>query len=571
MIEQARQLLKEGRRAEALEAARQAYDPALPETGLLLGVICSANGQHAEAEQLLGGLLSTGVGEAGHWRVLAALRQQRGDCAGEVEALERAWKLAPGAAAIGLHLAVAQLEAEAPEKALETAVAAIALEDSAAAHRVFAEALSAADSVGPEAKALLKRAIAEGWARGHKLFRPALSAVRAAGLPLDEDDLLAELLAAAQVRDEALERELTQARRRYLLEGGGPPDFLQRLASQAYINEYCWAVSNEEAQALAGLEPSHPLRALYEDPGPKVEVGDIPVLTPMRAGISEVVRTLYEESPYPRWVRAVRQDPQPLQAGLIAAFPRVRIEPVPGADILVAGCGTGQHAMETAARWVGASVLAIDLSRASLAYAMRKTAELGVANIAYGQADILELGGLGRTFDVIECVGALHHLSDPAEGLRVLAGILKPGGAMRLGLYSRRSREELKPAMALARRHDPTPGGIRALRQAIMDAPEGDPVRAVLGWGDFYSSGMCRDLLMHVQESQHDLPGIRRMLDENGLRLLGFQVPPGVSRAYRKAYPDDPAAIDLAHWDAFEAAHPQTFRGMYQFWLQKPA
>src|SRR5256886_12917699 len=50
------------------------------------------------------------------------------------------------------------------------------------------------------------------------------------------------------------------------------------------------------------------------------------------------------------------------------------------ARILVAGCGTGQNAIAAAKRFSDASVLAIDFSRASLAYAMRKTREIGRAS-----------------------------------------------------------------------------------------------------------------------------------------------------------------------------------------------
>ena len=46
--------------------------------------------------------------------------------------------------------------------------------------------------------------------------------------------------------------------------------------------------------------------------------------------------------------------------------------------MLIAGCGTGQHAIETAQRFPAARVLAIDLSLTSLAYALRKTREIGV-------------------------------------------------------------------------------------------------------------------------------------------------------------------------------------------------
>ena len=73
--------------------------------------------------------------------------------------------------------------------------------------------------------------------------------------------------------------------------------------------------------------------------------------------------------------------------------------------ILVAGCGTGQHAIATAQQYPGASVLAVDLSLASLAYAKRKTLELGLTDIEYRQADILALDGLQERFDLIECSG----------------------------------------------------------------------------------------------------------------------------------------------------------------------
>src|SRR5262249_7675615 len=46
-------------------------------------------------------------------------------------------------------------------------------------------------------------------------------------------------------------------------------------------------------------------------------------------------------------------------------------------EVLIAGCGTGQHAIETAWLFAGARLLTIDLSRTSLAYAARKTREHG--------------------------------------------------------------------------------------------------------------------------------------------------------------------------------------------------
>ena len=70
------------------------------------------------------------------------------------------------------------------------------------------------------------------------------------------------------------------------------------------------------------------------------------------------------------------------------------IKRVDAPEILIAGCGTGQHSIETARRFKKSRVLAVDLSFASLSYAKRKTKELGFQNITYLQADILNLKNL---------------------------------------------------------------------------------------------------------------------------------------------------------------------------------
>ena len=72
-------------------------------------------------------------------------------------------------------------------------------------------------------------------------------------------------------------------------------------------------------------------------------------------------------------------------------------------DVLIAGCGTGQHAIENAPRFPGARTLAIDLSLTSLAYALRKTRELGVPNLEYAPGRYPQARrASAATFDVIE-------------------------------------------------------------------------------------------------------------------------------------------------------------------------
>src|SRR5262249_57552107 len=102
-------------------------------------------------------------------------------------------------------------------------------------------------------------------------------------------------------------------------------------------------------------------------------------------------------------------------------------------DILIAGCGTGQQSIDFARNLIDARVMAVDISLASLGHAQRKTNELGLKNIEYGQADIDKLDTLGRTFDRIETMGGLHHLPHPPPGWRGLLSFLLPPALIRGG------------------------------------------------------------------------------------------------------------------------------------------
>jgi 2-polyprenyl-3-methyl-5-hydroxy-6-metoxy-1,4-benzoquinol methylase len=129
----------------------------------------------------------------------------------------------------------------------------------------------------------------------------------------------------------------------------------------------------------------------------------------------------YEENPYPRWTLnriAAMTDDEKTREG------RLHSGKTAPKDILIAGCGSGQHACEMAQYFPEAHILAIDLSRTSLAYARRKAREQKLNNIEYAQADILKLDTRTARFDRIECVGVLHHLADPFAGLRILLNLL---------------------------------------------------------------------------------------------------------------------------------------------------
>lgn len=299
---------------------------------------------------------------------------------------------------------------------------------------------------------------------------------------------------------------------------------------------------------------------------------EIPTLEPVADETSHSVREQYEAFPYPRWktlpkrhvVENWRADEisQKLEAPLSDRT----------AKILIAGCGTGRDAAIHALRFPMGSIMAVDVSRASLAYASLKAKELELENLTFMHGDILGLGRMGQTFDHICCTGVLHHMEDPIAGWRVLRDLLKPGGLMRIGLYSRAGREAVAAAQDAARRANfpPTRDGILKFRRDCARLCGRETVRRLSGLQDYYHLNMYRDLVFPAREHRFDLDQIRDMLGTLGLRFEGFYVSADVLRTYRSLFRDDRHATDLETWRQFESRYPDTFASMYIFWCRKP-
>ncbi|RMH22839.1 MAG: tetratricopeptide repeat protein [Gemmatimonadetes bacterium] len=300
---------------------------------------------------------------------------------------------------------------------------------------------------------------------------------------------------------------------------------------------------------------------------------DIPVHGTAANRVSEAVQAQYEEHPYPRWASVDMHTPEPLPHVISGLFPWVNFDdPARFASprILVAGCGTGRHALMVRTHYRGARVTAMDLSRTSLAYARRKLLEAGLDDVQLFQGDILELEHLETGFDLIESSGVLHHMEDPMAGWRILTRLLRPGGLMKIALYSELARREVVEARAwiAERGYEATPDDIRRFRRDWIEA---HPETGLQDFRDFYILEECRDLLFHVQEHRFTIPRIGACVDELGLEFLGFEVTQPVRAAFEARFGAEADVMrSLEAWDAFEREHPDTFLGMYQFWLRKP-
>ena len=241
-------------------------------------------------------------------------------------------------------------------------------------------------------------------------------------------------------------------------------------------------------------------------------------------------------------------------------------------DILIAGCGTGSHALQTAMRIEHKTMTAIDLSMKSLAFAKRKAIEYNLDHIDFKQLDILEVSNLQKKYDLIESVGVLHHMKDPLTGLRSLAKILKPGGLMNIGLYSKLGRRYIIKAKSMY--DDPDryidDEEIRQVRNIIMNSGDDDLVNNISSCKDFYSLQDCRDMIFHENEHNYSISEISGLLDDAGLVFLGFDLcDTKVLKNFREMFSENGAKFKLRNWEIFEEKYPDTFLCMYVFWCQK--
>jgi len=341
------------------------------------------------------------------------------------------------------------------------------------------------------------------------------------------------------------------------------------LASYRPLHQYSWC---QKLEALDNLEEVK-LRLIEEPYAERAIEPEIPMLEEISDDVSRKVRAQYEENPFPIWVKTgiptKAKSISEVCAKINLHLHSKSIKKVIAPAILVAGCGTGQHSIGTASRFSGCKVTAVDLSLASLAYAKRKTTELGITNLEYLQADILKLDQLEQKFDIIESAGVLHHMDEPMAGWRVLTDLLKPGGLIGIGLYSELARQhivEVRKEIVFLR-VGTSESEIRKFRRSLA-ASSDENHQLLTKSSDFFSISTLRDLIFHVQEHHFTLPQIKKCLDELGLKFCGFENENVISN-FRKFHGEEVDIYDLALWHQFEESNPQAFASMYQFWCQK--
>ena len=201
--------------------------------------------------------------------------------------------------------------------------------------------------------------------------------------------------------------------------------------------------------------------------------------------------------------------------------------------ILDAGCGTGVSTEYLVHLNPEAQVVGIDLSTGALEVAKERCKRSGANRVEFHHLSLYDLEQLPGEFDLINCVGVLHHLSDPIRGIQALAKKLAPGGLMHIFVYGELGRWEIQlmqKAIALLQgdKRGDYPDGVQVGRQLFSSLPENNKLVKYekQRWAMENQRDECfADMYVHPQEIDYNIETLFELIDASGLEFINFSNP----------------------------------------------
>lgn len=269
------------------------------------------------------------------------------------------------------------------------------------------------------------------------------------------------------------------------------------------------------------------------------------------ASISATVERLYDTYPFPP--ESLLDEP-PLGYNWrwhypsVHAFCTARVPRASGTGkplrILDAGCGTGESTTYLVHQNPDAHVVAVDLSAQALDVAkerLRRALPDHVSRCQFHHLSLFDLADLDGEFDLINCVGVIHHTPDPARALRALAAKLAPGGLCHIFVYGAHGRWEIslmQKALRLLQTSSVETGdgpssscfqdGVSLGRRVFAALPDDNrlKLREQQRWAqENKKDATFADMYLHPQEVDYDVDSLFQLIDGSGLDFVAFSNP----------------------------------------------
>lgn len=235
-------------------------------------------------------------------------------------------------------------------------------------------------------------------------------------------------------------------------------------------------------------------------------------------GITRRVSATYDLFPYPSPGKGTQKLKE--LANLLRAFARETGYDFRGKRVLDAGTGTGHRLLEAAKVLKDTSFLAVDVSGRPLAIAREAARIDGIDNVRFRRVDLMDTAVELGCFDVILCMGVLHHLADPHRGIKNLVRNLADDGLLLLyvhGAHGSQERIRRKQILStlLGKRGRDFDRGIEMVRDLGFD-----PLS--YGWNlsiddERARESVCVHSYLNTHERLFDADGLFGLVHDSGL------------------------------------------------------
>lgn len=214
--------------------------------------------------------------------------------------------------------------------------------------------------------------------------------------------------------------------------------------------------------------------------------------------------------------------------------------------ILDAGCGTGESTTYLIHQNPNAHVVAVDLSAQALEVAKERLERAlpdHVSRCEFHHLSLFDLADLEGQFDLINCVGVIHHTPDPERALCALADKLAPGGLCHIFVYGAHGRWEIslmQKALRLLQESTSVAcddkqqaetrfqDGVSLGRRVFAALPDDNrlKLREQQRWAqENKKDATFADMYLHPQEVDYDIDSLFHLIENSGLDFVAFSNP----------------------------------------------
>ena len=239
--------------------------------------------------------------------------------------------------------------------------------------------------------------------------------------------------------------------------------------------------------------------------------------------ITKKVEAMYKKYPYPSPSTNPSQTNELLN--LLKIFELESEIKLEGKKILDAGTGSGHRITNVAQFYQKCNFLGLDISEKSLDIANELKKKRKIENIKFQKMNLMNKFSKKEKFDIVLCMGVLHHLSNPSRGLKNILNTLKKDGIIFLYLYGKlgghkRILNKKIVSILLGKKKSDYELGIKLVRELEMNKFE-------YGWNLNFKNkkeedSLIVDYLLHANEILYDFDDIDKLFEKTN--LYGYSI-----------------------------------------------